>query len=188
MKKLLYIIGGIIILIIVIVIIAGGGEKKETELTEQPQQTPQEQVQPEIKDYDIQFTAEHISSRSFKLNGTTNLPDGAIIWIKIYDEDYFKYDEVDSDWRLENLTYFGDTVIVKNGEFTKTLTASELEAPLKSDNYKVELCFNPRAHNQPSSIKKIVGENGEYLGGELVNTEIEGLTVLETTQLISLKK
>ncbi len=184
MKKLLYIIGGIIILIIAITIIAGGGEKKETELTEQPQQTPQEQIQPEIKDYDIQFTVEHISSRTFKASGTTDLPDGAKIHITIYDENYFEHDEADSDWRLENLTYFGDSVIVKDGKFTKTLMASELEAPLKSDKYEVEVSFNPRA--QTSNIKKIVGKDGEYLGGGLVNNEIEGLTTLETSKIIIL--
>lgn len=184
MKKLLYIIGGIIILIIIIVIIAGSGEKKETELTEQPQQTLQEQTQPEIKDYDIQFTAEHISGRTFKASGTTDLPDGAKIHITIYDENYFEYDEADSDWRLENLTYFGDSVIVKDGKFTRTLTASELEAPLKSDKYEVEVSFNPRA--QTSNIKKIVGKDGEYLEGGLVNNEIEGLTTLETSKIIIL--
>ena len=183
MKKIIYILFAIIIIVL---IGAGCGEKKETQSEQQLQASPQEQTQPEIKDYDIQFIAEHVSGRSFKVSGTTNLPDGAIIWIKIYDEDYFKYDEADSDWRLENLTYFGDTVIVKKGKFTKTLTASEIEAPLKSDNYKVEICFNPRAHNQPNSIKKIVGENGEYLGGELAEIQKDGYTTLETSRLISL--
>ncbi len=183
MKKLIYIL---LFVGVLVVIGAGCGEKKETQPEQQLQASPQEQIQPEIKDYDIQFTAEHISGRTFKASGTTDLPDGAKIHITIYDENYFEYDEADSDWRLENLTYIGDSVIVKDGKFTKTLTASELEAPLKSDKYEVEVSFNPRA--QTSSIKKIVGENGEYLGGELVNTEIEDLTMLETTQLISLKK
>jgi len=186
MKKLLYIISGIIILIIIIAIIAGGGEKKERELTEQSQQTPQEQTQPEIKDYDIQFTADHISGRTFEASGTTDLPDGAKIHITIYDENYFEYDEADSDWRLENLTYFGDSIIVKDGKFTKTLTASELEAPLKSDKYEVEVSFNPRA--QTSNIKKIVGENREYLGGDLLDVRDAGFTILETSKLISLKQ
>ncbi len=174
----------IIVFVVIIIISFTGGEKKERELTEQPQQTPQEQLQPEITDYNIQFTAEHISGRTFKTSGTTDLPDGAKIHITIYDENYFEYDEADSDWRLENLTYFGDSVIVKDEKFTKTLTALELEAPLKSDKYEVEVSFNPRV--QTTNIKKIVGKDGEYLGGGLVNNEIEGLTTLETSKIIIL--
>jgi len=186
MKKLLYIVGGVIVLIIIIAIAGGSGEKKETELGQQSQPTPQEQVQPEIKDYNIQFTAEHLGSRSFKVDGTTNLPDGAKIYITIYDEDYFEHDKANSDWRLENLTHFGDSIIVKNGKFAKTLTASAIEAPMKSDKYEVEVSFNPRA--QTSGIKKIVGENGEYLGGELLDVRDAGFTMLEVSKLISLKK
>ena len=55
---------------------------------------------------------------------------------------------------------------------------------MKSDKYEVEASFNPRA--QTSSIKRIVGENGEYLGGELVNTDIEGLKMLEGLKIITL--
>lgn len=185
MKKLFYIVGGVIVLII-IVAIAGGGEKKETELEQQSQSTPKEQVQPEITNYDIQFTAEHLGSRNFKVDGATNLPNGAKIHITIYDEDYFEHDKADPDWRLENLTHFGNSVIVKNGKFTKTLTASVIEAPTKSDKYKVEVFFNPRA--QTSSIKKIVGENGEYLGGDLLDVRDAGFTMLETSKLVSLKQ
>jgi len=185
MKKLLYIVGGIIILVIIIAI-AGSGEKKETELEQQSQSTPQEQVQPEITDYDIQFTAEHLGSRKFKVDGTTNLPNGAKIHITVYDEDYFEHDKADPDWRLENLTHFGDSAIVKNGKFAKTLTALAIEAPMKSDKYEVEVSFNPRA--QTNSIKKIVGENGEYLGGNLLDVRDAGFTMLETSKLVSLKQ
>ncbi len=185
MKKLLYIIGGVAVLIIIIVVIANSGGKEETNLESESQPAPQEQAQPEVTDYSIQFTAEHISGRNLKVDGTTNLPNGAKVHITVYDEDYFKYDDADPDWRLENLTHFSDSVIVNDGNFAKTLTASEMEAPLKSDKYEVEVSFNPRS--QSNNIKKIVGENGEYLGGELLDTEIEGLTMLKTTQLISLK-
>ena len=185
MKKLLYIVGGIIILVIIIAI-ASGGEKKETDLEQQSQSTPQEQVQPGITDYDIQFTAEHLGSRNFKVDGATNLPNGAKIHITIYDEDYFEHDKADPDWRLENLTHFGDLAIVKNGKFAKTLTALAIEAPMKSDKYKVEVSFNPRA--QTSSIKKIVGENGEYIGGDLLDVRDAGFTMLETSKQVSLKQ
>jgi len=185
MKKLFYIVGGVIILVIIIAI-AGGGEKKETESEQQIQQTSQEQTQPEIKDYDIQFAAEHLIGRSFNVSGTTDLPNGAKIHITIYDENYFEYDEADSDWRLENLTYFVDSSIVKNGKFAKTLTALAIEAPMKSDKYEVEVSFNPRA--QINSIKKIVGENGEYLGGDLLDVRDAGFTMLETSKRVSLKQ
>ena len=187
MKKLLYIVGGIIVLIIIIAITSGNDEKKETELKQQSQSTPQEQeqVQPEIKDYNLQFVAEHFGSRDFKIDGTTNLPDEAKIFITIYDEDYFEHDKADSDWRLENLTYFSDSAIVKNGKFVKTLTASVMEAPMKSDKYEIEVSFNPRA--QTNNIKKIVGENGEYLGGDLLDVRDNGFTMLETSKLITLK-
>ena len=185
MKKLIYIVVGIIVLIIVIVIINNRGEEK-VELEQESESKLQEQIQPEITDYDIQFTAEHISNRTFKVNGITDLPDGAKIHVTIYDEDYFKHDEADSEWRFENLSYFSDSAIVRNGEFNKTLTASEMETPLKSDKYEVEVSFNPRA--QTSNIKNIVGKNGVYLSGKLLDTEIEGLIIIKTIQLVSLKK
>lgn len=187
MKKLLYIASGIIILIIIITITGGSDKKKETKLEQQPQSTPQkqEQIQPEVKNYNIQFATEHLDGRNFKVDGTTNLPDGAKIYITIYDEDYFEHDKADSDWRLENLTYFGDSAIVKNGKFAKTLTASAMEAPMKSDKYEVEVSFNPRA--QTNSIKRIVGENGEYLGGNLLDVRDADFTMLETSKLIILK-
>lgn len=175
--------GGAIILVIVIIAIAGGGNK-ETELKQQVQSTPQEQIQPEITDYDIQFTAEHLGSRNFTINGTTNLPDGAKIHITIYDEDYYEHDNTDTDWRLENLTHFGSSVIVKTGKFAKALTALAIEAPMKSNKYEVEISFNPRS--QTSSIKKIVGGNGEYLGGDLIDIRDTGFTMLEISKLITL--
>jgi len=187
MKKLLYIASGIIVLFIIIIFTSGNNEKKEIKLEQQPQSTSQtqKQVHPKIKDYDIQFIAEHLGNRNFKIDGTTNLPDGAKIFITIYDEDYFKHDKADPDWRLENLTYFSDSVIVRNGKFNKTLTASEIEAPMKSDKYEIEISFNPRA--QTSSIKKVVGENGEYLGGDLLDVKDDGFTMLETSKLVTSK-
>ena len=174
-----------IIAIFVIIIIAssGGEEKKETT---PEQQLPQEQIQSEVKDYDIQFTAIHLDNRKFKVSVISNLPDGSNINIVIRDKDYFEHDEADPDWRFENLTYFSNLVILRDGNFVEVFTASEIEAPLKSDKYWVELSFNPRS--QADSIKKIVGENGEYLGGKFVNNEIEDLTILKTSELISLKK
>jgi hypothetical protein len=183
MKKLLYIFGGLIILMIIIAIVASGGEKEETA---QQQEKIQEQFQPKITDYDIQFTAEHLGIRKFKVSGTTNLPDGSKISIAIRDEDYSKYDTADSDWRFENLTSFGDSTTVTNGKFAKTLTASEIEAPLTSDKYEVELSLNPRG--QSNDIKKIVGGNGEYLDGQLIDKKIEGLTILKTSNIITLKE
>lgn len=151
--------------------------------TATPTTVPPTYGPPEIKEYDIQFTAKYVGDRNFKISGTTNLPNGSKIWVTIYDEDYFEHDDDDPDWRMENLTYFADSVLVIDGKFTKTLTASELEAPLKSDKYEVEVCFNPRA--QIGSIKRIVGEDGEYLGGRLVNNEIKGLTTLEISKIIT---
>jgi len=183
MKKLLYIVGGIIILIVVIAIVGCGNGKKGTE--------SEQQSQSEIIDYDIQFTAEHLGSKNFKVDGTTNLPDGAKIEITIYDENYSQYDTptslADEDWRLENLTFISDSTIVKNGTFTEILIGLAIGAPLKSDKYEVEVSFNPRA--QTSSIKKIVGENGEYLGGDLLlEYRDAGFTILEAFKLVSLKQ
>ena len=184
MKKLLYIFGGIILLVIFSV--ASERQKIETELELLPQPSSDEKAQSEKKDYVIQFTAEHLGGRSFKVDGTTNLPEEASIYIEIYDEDYHKHDNKSDNWRLTNLTYISFPIIAKNGKFNKTVKLTELMAPLKSDKYKVEVSFNPRA--QTDSIKKIVGKDGEYLGGKFLDTEIKGLTMITVTKLISLKK
>ena len=168
MKKLLYIVSGIIVLIIINNII--GGEKKGIKL--------------KIINYSIQFTADHLGGRNFKINGVTNIPNGAKININISDENYSKHDNADLDWRFKNLTFFEDSVIVKNSKFTKTLMPSQIKAPMKSKRYKVKVFFDPCV--QISSIKEIVGEKGEYLGGKL-GVKDAGFTILETSKLISLR-
>jgi len=186
-KKLFYIIGGIVILIIIIVIISSAGEDKESEIIQSPQQETKEKIQSEIKEYNLQFTAEHISNRTFRVIGTTDLPNGSKIHITIYDEDYFNYDDANPEWRFENLTYFGESTAVVGEKFDKTLTASEMEAPLKSDKYEVEVSFNPRA--QATNIKDIVGADGEYLAGEFIKySDVDDFVMLETSKLIELKK
>jgi len=180
MSKSSFIIGKLMVLIMLIFIVSGctTSENKQTQL--------EPIKEPEITKYSIDFTAKHISSRSFEVTGTTNLPSNSKIHITIYNEDYFEHDDADQDWRLENLTYFEDSTTVNNGKFTKTVAGTEIEAPMKSEKYKVEVSFNPRAQN--NSIKNIVGENGEYLDGNLLDNSISGLKMLKTSTIVGLKK
>lgn len=172
-------------MVMLIAVTALTGCSNEKVVTEEPVQTQQEQPQPEKTAYDIAFNAEYLGDRTFKVEGTTNLPNDSKIGINIYDVDYFDYDDADSDWRLENLTYIGDSTMVQNGTFSITITSNDIVAPLKSDEYIVEVSFNPRG--QSNAIKGIVGENGEYLDGELLDNSIEGLVMLETASKIDLK-
>jgi len=139
---------------------------------------------PESKDYGIDFTASYLGEKKFIAEGTTDLPVGAKIKIKIHDEDYYKHDDDDMDWRLENLTFITDTIVIDSQTFSATLVGTDLSAPLKSENYTIEISFNPRA--QSDKIKEIVGENGEYLEGSLIDNSISGLAMLETTTTIAL--
>lgn len=179
MKKLFTLI------IAVIAITTMTGCSNQEVVTEEPEQIQQEQPQPEKTAYNLAFNAEYLGDRTFKVEGTTDLPNDSKIGINIYDVDYFDYDDADSDWRLENLTYIGDSTIIQNGTFSITITSNEIVAPLKSDEYTVEVSFNPRG--QSSAIKGIVGENGEYLDGEFLDNSIEDLVMLETTSTINLK-
>lgn len=160
--------------------------RRPPESTEaQRTQTP---LELQIRDYSISFTAEHVRGRSFKVGGTTNLPDESYLSILIYDEDYFEHDNDSDTWRINNLTMIARSAVVKNGAFSLSTTATAIEAPLRLEKYYVEVSFNPRSYHNPTSVNEIVGENGEYLGGEQINNEIEGLTMLEIKQLISLKR
>lgn len=155
------------------------------ETTSTPVIPPHQEGQ--IRNYSIRFTAEHVGLRTFRISGTSNLPEGAYLSINIYDEDYFEHDDDPDMWRFENLTFIPRSVSVKDGKIELYVAATAIEARLKSGRYFVEVSFNPRSIHNPQTVKEIVGRNGEYLGGEHLNKEIDGLTMLEVKQLISLK-
>lgn len=148
----------------------------------------QEVVPPVVKEYFISAEGSYlVGSRSFHIEGVTDLPDGAALSVTVYDEDYYTHDDADFDWRMENLTYVSENTTVRDGRFASLVEASEFEAPLKSDVYTVEVSFNPRNSSQPSNVVSVTGENGEYLSGNLVGESITGLRTLKFTNNINIK-
>jgi hypothetical protein len=166
-----------------------GADQQEAETIEEPviEEPVIEEpvVEPETKEYNIVFNAEYLGNRRFKVEGTTDLPDGSQLDISIRDIDYYKYDDADDDWRFENLTSIGAFISSSNGKFSTTITSNEMIAPLNSTQYTVEVSFNPR--KQTDEIKILVGPNGEYLDGVYLDKRIEGLVMLRASIVISLE-
>lgn len=181
---------GLVIVVIIVVIFSSDNEvpvevEQQIQTEQKEAKIEKDEVQIEKKTYEVTIDARYIGNRQFKVSGITDLPNNSKIHITIYDEDYFEHDDANVDWRFENLTYVSDSTIVSNGIFSATIVASEIEAPLKSERYTVEFSFNPRS--QSNSIKKIVGNNGEYLGGTFIDNSVNGLTMLETKTSVTLE-
>lgn len=191
--KNIILFGGIVLVILVIwgfSNISSDVPKEQEKITEKEillDTKIEEDIPNEVREYTLDFSAYYIvGKRAFKITGTTNLPNTAILYITIKDENYYSYDSRDPDWRFENLTYITSDVSVTNGSFSKIVTASAIEAPLTSKKYSVEVSFNPRNRQQSAQVKEQVGANGEYLGGALIDTSVDGLTLLEKEIIINL--
>jgi hypothetical protein len=112
--------------------------------------------------------AEYLGSRKFKIEGETNLPDKAMLKVCGKDQDYGLYDDADTDWRLNYLTYFVDEVEVLNGAFSKVLTPAQLVAPCTTGAYEVSLSFV--LSSQRGAVKRNVS------GGNFDGLEVSALT------------
>jgi len=116
----------------------------------------------------IEIEAHHLGGRRFWVRGSTNLPDGAHLAVSVMDEDYHEYDDRPDQWRYENLTFIPGSVTVKSGHFTTELTGTEVEAPMRSERYLVEVGFNPWNIHQPDKVIEMVGKRGENLRSQAV--------------------
>lgn len=160
-----------------------------TEVTDVPVEEETESITPEVRDYFISAEGSYLlGNRSFQVSGVTDLPEGARLSVTIADEDYEEHDDRDIDWRAENLTYISEYTTVRDGKFSVTVTGSELEAPLRSDVYEIEVLFNPRQSSQPNDVITQTGQNGEYLAGEQVDSSISGLKTINFMSLIDITK
>ena len=190
MKKIILWGGGFLVFLMILGAITSSSDKPETitgPSVEKKQKETKVDIPKEVRDYSIDFSAQYlVGQRAFQISGTTDLPDSSILNITIKDKDYDSYDSRDPNWRYENLTYIVENATVRDGNFSQIITASEFEAPLTSENYLVIVSFNPRYIKQPSQVKKTVGESGEYLGGEFINTDDKELTKLEKSIVINL--
>lgn len=179
-KKVIYGVIGVMILIGFAML--GASDSGDTNT--QAENNPQPQQSLEIENFNISFDAEHISGRQFRVSGTTGLPNGSQLGVNVRDEGYFSYDGRDSDWRFENLTYLAGEVTVRDGEFSTVVSGSEMEAPMHSKDYEIEVSFNPVG--QSSAIQQLVGSEGEKLSGSLVEeSDYSGLKILSTTTVIT---
>ena len=191
LKKILLGIVGFFALMIVIGVMTDSGEE-QAELVTQQEEKPresEEEIIPVLTEYTL--TAETsflVGQRTFKVTGETNLPDGAVLSVTIFDEEYHSYDDVDTDWRLENLTYVTDSITTRHGKFSKNIDVGDtFIAPLKSDVYTVELAFKPWLTDQPNKVVQMVGEDGEYLDGALVKKDASGSASLELLDSVNIK-
>lgn len=97
--------------------------------------------------------------------GKTNLPNDTIIIITV---------------KGKSNSFIGqDKVYVTNGTF-KSAQFTLPESPYDIDKYEVEVLM-PYATVQPESVRRVIGENGEYLKGNYVVKDVSGNLVQATT-------
>jgi hypothetical protein len=99
------------------------------------------------------------------ITGQTNLPNGTIIMITV---------------RGESNSFVGqDKVYVTNGTFKSTQFTLP-ESPFDIDKYSVEALM-PYANVQPESVRRVIGNTGEWLRGKYVMRDSSGTLVQAMT-------
>lgn len=107
------------------------------------------------------------------ISGSTDLPDGSQLTVGF-----------DVAGMPETGTYIGvnEHVLVREGEFHSRLVPPN-RPEYRNGKYLVEVMFTPPA--QSEGVLKIVGKNGEYLGGDHAQAHAN-FTLLEVVKEISL--
>jgi len=120
----------------------------------------------QAKEYSIlKITEVSYENGQVKVFGITDLPDGAEIILRLVTPDRF-YPRQDAN--------------VVSGSFTTVFGPFEDSYDFTREPYKViASCL---AKSQPDFVKKLIGEEGEHLTGELVTCDWMGDTMLHTTR------
>lgn len=113
----------------------------------------------------VSITAVANPNNSFTVS--TNLPDGTSLMLTLSADNYSAQDEV----------------CVYNGKATSSVFTDNGSA--LSGTYKLDVVM-PAANIQSQSVKDIIGDNGEYLSGDLVKPFLNS-KVVESTFEFSLK-
>lgn len=159
-----------------LIIVSGGTETPPTKQSEQKrEETPSptaKRKQPK-KFSKLEITEVVYKDKKVKVIGLTDLPDGSELYVQF-----------DVAGRPETATYIGvDTEVkVNNGKFIAMLKPPNRPEFAKGP-YVVEVMFTPR--NQPASVTKLVGKNGEFLKGDKVQ-ESYGFKIMETHKKVDL--
>ena len=100
----------------------------------------------------INATASVIDAKHIKINGSTNLPNNTELDVTVEDSK--------GQWRSQT------KAVVIGGGFN--ISSLEISYGISPDNYKISITQLVPPF-QPESVKKVIGDHGEYLTGQLVN-------------------
>jgi len=160
---------GIFVLSMIIVITCGCRAKKETAPEEGKKPTEREQQVAKGPFSTLAITDIGISGNNVSISGNTDLPDGATlnvgfnVWGRSGSDLYIGVDK---------------KITVFNGKFEATLAVPQRDE-FKKGPYELSVLFTPRG--QSDRIIKLVGKDGEHLGGELVQ-EVGTFKVMELVE------
>ena len=118
-----------------------------------------EEEQKQVNKYsNLEIKKVSYESSQVKVIGTTDLPDGAEIILRIITPDKF-YSPQDAN--------------VINGSFTMVFGPFQDNYDFEKESYKITAsCL---VTSQPNFVKKLIGENGEHLTGDLVTDSAYGI-------------
>jgi hypothetical protein len=154
-------IAGLIVIVAVVTVAMFAGCIEDEAPTPTP--TP---VTEQAKEYsNLEITKVTYENGQLKVFGTTDLPDGAILMMQL-----------DAPTGL----CAQGTSKVGNGEFT--MTFGPFKDPYAFDTKPYELSAQLTPVNQPDSVSRLVGEEGEFLTGALVTYASFAGNILETTR------
>lgn len=123
--------------------------------------SPVKSETPEQLDAKIEFEIENLKSGKPRIIGTTNLPEQTELVISITGD---------------SVKYNGeDKAVVDGGKF-ESGEFSQQDKPLPPGNYFADIVM-PIASVQTQEVQQIIGKNGEYLKGSLVERSTTGTTV-----------
>lgn len=147
-------IGGFVLLIVGLII----SPSEETENKEGEEATDEIDVKIDLNKSD--------EDGMVTFDGTTNLPDGAELLVTLSNDDGF---------RAQSKTN------VENGDF-KTEQYTNQGDQLETGTYTVEVTMG-FASTQPENVQEVIGEESEYLKGDLVEDGELGKTVKYTKNI-----
>lgn len=144
---------GLIVAVTIVAVVMFAGCVEETQVKQ-------------VKNYsDLEITEVSYENSHVKVFGVTDLPDGAEIGLYLVTPDRF-YPHQDAN--------------VVSGSFTTVFGPFEDSYDFNREPY--EVIASCLAKSQPDFVKKLIGEEGEHLTGDLVTCNWMGDTMLHTTR------